>query len=238
MTGDWDSKIQPHLDLLKEIGMKDEDVPAILSKWPRILKHSVADLDAKIGYFKSKKFADIAIVRILKKAPLAFSLSVAHVDKRLGDLQKTFRLQGEEVRIVVTKVPKIVVRSPHELVKLKLSLIHEMGFTLEETRHMLITQPKVLLLDKHHLMERFEYLHNVVNMSHRQILEFPGALRMREYEMKERHLFLKSLGMNQYDKTQPNYVSLHALCSDKDVNFCKNVAKQSVQMFNSFKKTL
>ncbi|XP_055345582.1 transcription termination factor 3, mitochondrial-like isoform X2 [Paramacrobiotus metropolitanus] len=237
-TGDWDTRIQPVLDFLQSLGIKEKNQARILSKWPRILKHDIAQLNEKVEYLRSKKFPPEAVARILVKAPLLFSLSVRHVDKQLGALQRTFKLTGDEVRDVVTAVPKIVTMRSIVWAVIRLAMMHEMGFRKEEIKAMLLMQPKIFLLDKKDFLRRFDYLHNVVGIQHADIAAFPGAMRTRVFEVKDRHLFLKKLGRDQYDRTQPNYVSLHDLCSGSNWDFCMRVAKQPLRYFNAFRKTL
>ena len=46
------------------------------------------------------------------------------------------------------------------------------------------------------------------------------------------------LERNQYDPSQPNYVSPVALAETSDQDFCLNYAKVPIQIFNQFLKTL
>jgi hypothetical protein len=88
------------------------------------------------------------------------------------------------------------------------------------------------------LLDRFDYLHNVVKMDHETMLQFPGVLTCRSFRVKQRHGYLCYLNRAQYDPKLPNYVSPLKLISDSDSNFAVHVAKASVQEFNDFCKTV
>ena len=88
------------------------------------------------------------------------------------------------------------------------------------------------------MRKRFDYIHNVIGFSHADIVAWPNALRKRIRDIKERHLFLEHIGRAQYNPALPNYVSLRALTTKRDTEFCDEVAKVSVKKYNEFLKTL
>lgn len=87
------------------------------------------------------------------------------------------------------------------------------------------------------LKNRFDLIHNLMGVPHEQILEQPHVLLFREFIVKQRHDFLKELGKAQYDPKLPNYVSLETLVHGNDVDFCRIVAKTSINVFNAFLKS-
>lgn len=95
-----------------------------------------------------------------------------------------------------------------------------------------------LISDQRSLLERFNYIHNVMQISHKTIHKTPDILLCRNFKIKQRHLFLQKLGRAQYDPRKTNYVPIKALVQDTDVEFCKNFAKCCVNYFNMFLKTL
>lgn len=88
------------------------------------------------------------------------------------------------------------------------------------------------------LLERFNYLHNIIKVPHLTILNYPNVLLCRNFRVKQRHLFLKSLGRAQYDCNKENYIPIKALVENTDLEFCKTYAKCNVDDFNIFLKTL
>lgn len=96
----------------------------------------------------------------------------------------------------------------------------------------------VLKTDHEELIERFDYVHNIMKFSHEKILQSPEILTSRKYRLKQRHGFLKSLGKAQYDETKPGYISIKSLVEGTDKEFVENVSKSSLETYNNFMKTL
>lgn len=69
------------------------------------------------------------------------------------------------------------------------------------------------------------------------IVKMPQVLLCRKNRLQQRHLFLVELKKAQYDPFKPMYVSPRALVSATDAEFCINVAKTSVDVYNAFLKT-
>lgn len=86
--------------------------------------------------------------------------------------------------------------------------------------------------------KRFDYLHNVIGISHELIVAWPSVLQTRLHLLQARHRFLLHVGRAQYDPTKENYVSLKALVSGKDSEFCRLVAKVPTVELNNFLKTI
>lgn len=93
-------------------------------------------------------------------------------------------------------------------------------------------------LGRDSILNRFDYLHNTMKISHEDILLFPNTLKCRKSRLKERHQFLLKLNRAQYDPKKENYVSLKQLIEGTDSDFCKNIAKSSVDIYNTFLKSL
>lgn len=88
------------------------------------------------------------------------------------------------------------------------------------------------------LLERFNYLHNVIKIPHAILLKYPNSLLCRSFKVKQRHQFLCQLGRAQYDPQKENYIPIMALVEDTDVEFCNKYAKCNIENFNTFLKTL
>ena len=96
----------------------------------------------------------------------------------------------------------------------------------------------IWIVDKGILVDRFDYVHNVIGLDHETILRFPSILTCRQSRLKPRHEFLKWKNAGQYDPKSTNYVSPIDLIRDTDARFAVDIAKSSVQEFNDFCKTL
>ena len=88
------------------------------------------------------------------------------------------------------------------------------------------------------LMSTFYYVHKVMKIPHQQILDFPEILKSRTFHIKQRHMFLDSLGRAQYDPKLGGYISPRSLVIGTDTEFSQIVAKSSVEAFNIFLKSI
>ncbi|XP_076462349.1 transcription termination factor 3, mitochondrial-like [Babylonia areolata] len=238
VQADWAADIQPRLLFLQDLGVGDAQLGRVLTKSPLLLKEDIEDMQGRINYLESKKFSREQIIRIVTSAPLTLMLPVTYLDKKLGFLQKMFHLTGDEVRLTAAKLPKII---PWKLQKLKDTrfYVKEMlGFSDRELKAMLLAAPKVFLSDRHQLGKRFDLLHNVMGLTHQHLAAWPAVLRTRRHIVEQRHRFLVLVGRAQYDPRRENYVSLKALVSGRDRDFCHHVAKTSPAQFYDFLKSL
>lgn len=87
-------------------------------------------------------------------------------------------------------------------------------------------------------VEKFDFLHNQMQISHKQMVEEPLVFLSRQHRLEQRHKFLVHLNKAQYDRTKPLYTSLTTLVSGTDEEFVMNVAKSSLPVYESFLKTL
>ncbi|KAK7100151.1 hypothetical protein V1264_023144 [Littorina saxatilis] len=238
VQANWDVDIQPRLLFLRDVGVDDSQLGHVLTKNPLLLKEDVEDMQMRIDYMHSKKFSKDEVSYIVKKAPLTLLLPVKYIDKKLGFLQTSFHLTGDEVRLVATKLPKIVPWKLQKLKDIRFYMKEMLGFSDKEQKAMLLATPRVYLSSKHQLGERFDFLCSTMGLTHRHLCAWPAVFRTRLHILKQRHRFLLLVGRAQYDPTQENYVSLKALVSGKDRDFCFHVAKASTAQFYNFLKTL
>lgn len=235
---DFEKDVEPVIHFLTSIGVEPDRLGYLFTKNPMILKEQVENLRVRVDYLLTKKFTQEQVGRIASNAPFFLMFSVRRMDRRLGYLQKTFELTGDEVRHVVARLPKLPTYSINLISDNTFAIKEEMGFTKEQTKELLLNCPKLFLSTRRIIVDCFDYLHNTMSLSHDQLMKFPSIIRCRKCIFKPRHEFLVKLGRDQYDTTQPNYVSLKALVSGSDADFCENVAKTSVDTFNQFLKTI
>ncbi|XP_076329993.1 mitochondrial transcription termination factor 3, partial [Tachypleus tridentatus] len=235
---DFEKNINNHIQFLHDLGVPSNELGTFLTHNPLIFKESLDDLQVRVNYLESKKFSKDAITRIVSKAPFWLSFSTKRIDRRLGFFQKEFQLTGDELRHVVTRLPKLALWGLHKVKQTNFSIKEEMGFSQEETKLLLIEKPKIWLVDRPCLLKKFDLIHNTMNIPHKQILRYPGVLLKREFLVRQRHLFLEKLGRAQYNPNEPQYVPLKALVAGTDAEFCNKYAKTSLHIFNEFLKTL
>jgi mTERF domain-containing protein len=77
-----------------------------------------------------------------------------------------------------------------------------------------------------------------MGLTHRQLVQWPKVFSTRLHIIKQRHRFLLLLHRAQYDETKENYVSLQALVSGRDAEFCAKVAKVPVDQYKQFLKCI
>ncbi|GIY62477.1 transcription termination factor 3, mitochondrial [Caerostris extrusa] len=230
---DFEKHVKGHIQFLHDNGINADNMGHLFTKNPFIFKESIEDLEVRLNYLHSKKFTSEAIVRIITANPFFLSLVTKNVDTRLGFFQKQFILTGDDVRYLVTKCPKLL--TYRKIFTMK----EEFGFSGNEMKKLLLMKPKIWMLGRVQLKERFNVVHNIMGISHETILKFPEVFTRREFILKQRHLYLVHLDRAQYDPEQPLYISLHDLATLSDSEFCeKKCAKTSVTAFYEFLKTL
>lgn len=234
---DFERNIKPHLMFLHDLGVQPEHFGELITKNPLIFKEDLDDLQVRVNYLQVKKFKDHQITRIVTKNPYWLMFSTKRIDKRLGYFQENFKLSGDDVRFLAAKQPRLITYNMEHIRKNMFCITEEMGFELEELRCLLLNKPKLWMLNSDELIERFDYAHNVMKLSHDMIIQFPEILLSREFRIRERHEFLKSLGRAQYNPTQDLYVSPKTLVEGNDKDFVKNVAKCDMQMYEMFLRT-
>ncbi|XP_055856609.1 transcription termination factor 3, mitochondrial [Episyrphus balteatus] len=234
---DFEKNIKPHLMFLHDLGVPPKQFGELITKNPLIFKENLDDLQVRVNYLQAKKFNDHQITRIVTKNPYWLMFSTKRIDKRLGYFQENFKLSGDDVRFLAAKQPRLITYSMEHIRKNMFCITEEMGFELEELRCLLLNKPKLWMLNSDELIERFAYAHNEMKLSHEMIVQFPEILLSREFRIRERHEFLKTLGRAQYDPHKDLYVSPKTLVEGNDRDFVVNVAKCDMEMYEMFLKT-
>ncbi|KAL5013603.1 hypothetical protein ScPMuIL_007873 [Solemya velum] len=230
--------IKPYLYFLHDCGVADGKLGYVLTKNPFIFREPIEDLQVRVNYLKSKNFKREMILSVIERASLFLTMSVEHLDHKLGFYQSSFKLTGDEVRQVVLKLPKLITWSKDKFKANKFYMKEFLGFSDREMKEMFLACPKVYLTDKYQLGKKFDFLHNKMSICHADLVHWPNIFRCRFHLLKQRHQYLDSLQRAQYDPTKEHFVSLKALVSKTDSEWCEKVARTSVSQYNSFLKTL
>nr|CAG4645769.1 EOG090X0C5Y [Lynceus sp. MCZ IZ 141354] len=238
LAKDFKKDVEPLIRFFVDNHVTAEYLGDIFTKAPKLLMEDLSDLETRINYLKEKKFTSDAITRILTKNPYWLLFSVEALDSRLGFLQKTFQLNGKEVRQVTAACPRLITWKLWNIREMNFSIKEEMGFEKEMFKELFLKKPKLWITNRSCLVRRFDFAHNEMKLSHETILHFPHLLTTRDFRLKQRHLFLKFLGRVQYDPKKEMYVSPKHLVEKTDSEFCTEVAKSTVGEFNDFLKTL
>lgn len=234
---DFERDMKPYIRFIHDCGVPVEELGRFVTKNPMIFTEHMDDLITRINYLEHKNFNKEMITTIIRKHPKWLSQSTVDTDASLGFFQQKFYLSGDNVRSVVTKLPKLITWPKKSVNLVMFSLNEEMGFNRSERKRLLIIYPKLYIMSKNHLLQRFNFVHNTMGINHDRLVLEPQVLSSRLFRIKQRHEYLKYLNRAQYDPTKPNYVSLLKLISGNDSDFCLNIAKTSVEMFNNYLKT-
>lgn len=235
---DFERDMKPYIRFINDCGVPVEELGTFITKNPMIFAEHMDDLMARINYLECKKFSKEMITTIIRKHPKWLSQSTVDIDTSLGFFQTKFYLSGDNVRNTVVQLPKLITWPKRSVNLVMFSLNEEMGFNRSQRKRLLLIHPKLYIMSKNHLLQRFDFLHNTMDVSHERLVLEPQVMTSRLFRTKQRHEYLKHLNRAQYDPTKPNYVSLLKLVSGDDSDFCLNVAKTSVEMFNSYLKTI
>jgi len=237
---DFDRDVAPVVRFLADVGVDPDMIGDILGGNPGLMEEELEDLHTRVNYLTSKMFTRQEISLLICGSPKWLSFPVAIIDARLGFFQKTFGLEGQEVRDLAVGRPSLITwkGTPAKVRKHIFSLDEEMGFSRDELRKMVVEHPSLLKRDDSLVLRCFEILHCEAGIPHHILAHFPTALTSKPQEVAERHQFLTSLGRAQYDPGKPQYVSPAALTEGSDLEFAENVARSTIQLFNAFLKTL
>lgn len=236
---DFDKNIKPYLIFFHDIGLAPDTHAFVITKNPMIFKDPIETLQTRIEYMKSKKFDANSIVEIVTRAPRWLSLTVEELDTKLGWFQKEFQLNGQEVREMVLSQPKLITLPLKIPSDVRFILKDLLTFTPATIKSFLKQHPKLFIKDFKKVEANFIFLNQVAKLSHEEIASCPQVLTESLLTLKSRYAFLKQLDRLQFDPTKPNFVSLKCLTRARtDEDFCKHVAKSTVQEYKSFLKTV
>ncbi|KAG5675415.1 hypothetical protein PVAND_005323 [Polypedilum vanderplanki] len=235
---DFNRHVKRHLMFLHDLGIEPEKYGEFLTKNPLFFKNEIDELETRVYYLRSKKFTLEQVQEIVTKDPFWLNFSTKRIDRRLGFFQKNFSLTGNEVRYLATKYPKVITSHLMHVRELNFCVREEMGFDGNETKSLLLAIPKIFMMNRDHVIERFSYMFNVMNFSKEKILQYPQIFATRLSRMKNRHQFLKLLGRDQFNEKLPKYVSPEAFYSGTDEEFVTNVCDSTMETYDNFLKTL
>lgn len=267
MPLDFERDMKLHIRFLNDCGVPPEQLGEFLTKNPLIFKEDLDDLHTRIRYLGAHKFSPAMIMRIVTKNPYWVMFSTKRIDTRLGHFQREFQLSGKEIRMLATKQPRLITSRMSDVVANTFAVREEMGFDKLETKQILLKKPRIWMKSEYeidfdsvfkipnfqisliydlqihfsgrsHVVECFDYAHNIMKLPHSLISEQPEILTCRLHRLKQRHMFLETQGRAQYDPKKPMYVSLKTLVSNSDAEFSIDIAKAPVETYNMFLKTL
>ncbi|EJW82219.1 hypothetical protein WUBG_06872 [Wuchereria bancrofti] len=232
---DWENGVRPKLVwLIHQVGMPINDVGSYLTRNPYFLLQDLENMKVRLNYLYTKRLTKAKILKIVKNNRFWLNTDVKTTDARLGWIQKTFDLTGDEMRQLIITESRIIMYGVGPLERLVTMLNEEMEFTKEEVKAILLKDPRVFMMEPNALQKTYNYLRFTVHISNMQICEWPLCLRFTIGAIRRRHEFLVLLHKADYNEGSPNYVHLRSLLQPSDQNFAVNVAHTYLNVYNAF----
>lgn len=232
------TNVAPYIQFLHDIGIQADDIGRFITLNPYIFFQDIKNLKLRLKYLEAHKFTKNMILTILYKHPPWISYNLKGIDRRLGYFQGSFKLSGGQTRQLAVKLPKLITYKLSHIKENTVSIEGDMGFNKRETKTLLLDTPRIWIRSRRRVLETFEFVHTEMGLTHQQILDNSRILDARKKRCEERHKFLVELKRAQYDPKKPLYVSPLSIVTATDVEFCRDIAKCHIDLFNGFLKTL
>ncbi|KAG5346073.1 MTEF3 factor, partial [Acromyrmex charruanus] len=200
---DFDRDMKPYITFLHDCGVPADYLGTFITKNPNIFKEDMDDLHTRIRYLRAHNFSVSMIKTIICKNPNWLSFSTKDIDGRLGYFQSNFKLNGNEIRNLTVKGPKVVTFKMIHLMKNTFSIREEMGFDQMQVKKLLLTLPRLWSKNRDRLLSTFDYVHSEMQLQHDFITRMPHILLCRKTRLQQRHLFLVEMKRAQYDPSKP-----------------------------------
>ncbi|KAE9555047.1 hypothetical protein FO519_001708 [Halicephalobus sp. NKZ332] len=236
---DWEKDVFPKLAwLVKGIGVDRETLGKYLTRNPFFLVQNLDDMKTRVAYLQSKKFTSKEIAKIVTEHRYWLNIDVKTTDARLGWLQRQFKLTGDQVRTLIVKEPRVLYFGLGPLQRVVLLFNKELAFPPAAVKKMIMTDPRLFMMDYEHIVASYNYFVLVMNIPNSRLIEYPTALRCSVSVIRKRHEFLKKVNKAVYDPELPGYVSLEQLLQPSDKKFAEKVARIKAESYDRFLKTL
>jgi mTERF domain-containing protein len=236
---DWKKDAFPRLNwLVKSIGVDRETLASYITRNPFFLIQDLGEMKERVSYLKSKKFTKPQIAKIVTENRYWLNMDIKTTDARLGWCQRQFHLNGNEVRHLVVKEPRLIMFGLGPLQRIVLLLNNELRFERQDIKRMLIEDPRLFMIDAKYIVLSYNYLALAMNIPNYLMVEYPSSLRMSIAAIRKRHEFLKRLDKAVYDSELPEYVSLKKLLQPSDKKFANEVARVKLADYNKFLKIM
>lgn len=145
---DFERDVKNHLLFLHDLGLPADAYGYFLTKNPLIFKESIDDLETRVYYLRSKKFSVNNVQEVVSKNPFWLSFSTRRIDRRLGWFQKNFKFNGDEIRYLTVKQPKLITYNLEHVREATFSVKEQMGFEKDEVKSLLLDKPNLWMNSK------------------------------------------------------------------------------------------
>lgn len=237
LTLEFEKNCVEHIKFLVDIGLKEKNLGKFISEYPLVFKESIDELKSRIEYFKKKKFSQKQIAKALNRSSFILSFKTKTIDHKLGQLQIEFNLPAFLLRSIVTNYPNVVALDITQFKLTRFTLHDEFGFNDEEIYNIILEQPSILEMRRDSLIERIDFVHNTIGLSHHVIALYPKLINGPLLEITQRFKYLDILNRNQFNPKKPLYVPPTALYNISDEEFCSKYAKTHIEDYKLFLKS-
>lgn len=144
----------------------------------------------------------------------------------------------DEILHVLTKCPIIISTYTVESLQKKVQFLEkELKFNKHHIKNIILKQPSVLTFSPDALKEKWTYCYAKINVSPSSIARCPRVFQCSLKRIKERHLYLKHLGLVKDEMRIDDY-GLGLIITNSDKKFAEKVARMSLDEFDEFRKEL
>ncbi|ELU01943.1 hypothetical protein CAPTEDRAFT_122568 [Capitella teleta] len=236
---DFETDCKPYILFFHSVGVKPGLIGDVITRYPKVFFEPIENLEVRVNYFTSKKFSLADVAHIIERKPSVMAMTTKEIDAKLGYLQKLYKLNGNELRLLVNRCPSLIAFKNQHVIALNYQLSKDLLELNESQRKkMFLEVPEIAFRDPDSVQEKFDYLTNVLGLPAERIVEYPLCLSLSHQSLKMRHKFLAHLGRTQYDPRLPNYIPLGILMGGSDKEFCEKYVKVSLEVYEEFIKTL
>lgn len=145
---DYEQDVKPYIRFLHDCGVPAEYLGEFITKNPNIFKEDMDDLHTRIRYLRAHNFSTQMIKDIICKKPNWLLYTTKDIDNRLSYFQSTFKLNGNEVRALTIKAPKVVTYKMVHLLENTFSIKEEMEFDQQQVKTLLLVVPRIWIKSK------------------------------------------------------------------------------------------
>ncbi|XP_014350736.1 transcription termination factor 3, mitochondrial isoform X2 [Latimeria chalumnae] len=177
------------------------------------------DIKDRLLFLKEVGVEDHQLGPLLTKNPFVLTENIENLQKRVSYLNSK-KFSKEAIARMVSGAPYLLNFSVERLDNRLGFFQKELKLSVQNTRELVTRLPRLLTGSLEPVKENLK------------------VFNAKLLRIQERHLFLKHLGRAQYDPVQPNYVSLDRLVSTPDEMFCADIAKATLQDFETFQKMI
>lgn len=235
-------KISRVFKILDDIGIDRNQRHKIISNRPTILITKDDLLRHRVKIMRSVGIYPESVAYVVKESP---GVLTARIEESLPDKVKFFeelnvkpKFTKDEILHVLTKCPTIIAAYTVESLQKRVQLLEEeLKFNKHHIKNIILKQPSVLTFSNDALREKWNYCYETMNVSPTCIARCPRVFQCSLKRIKERHLYLKHLGLIKDEMIIDDY-GLGLIVTTSDKRFAEKVAKMSLDEFDEFRDEL